>query len=456
MEMEMIKRSAVLVVLFLALLTGFVRSAMAQSKTFVAYVGAYVSGTQYGLNDLVSVGDTFYISLEANNAGNAPAASSAYWAVVGSGTAGPAGAAGATGPQGAMGFGASGPQGLQGPQGLTGAAGPAGPAGSGAGGSGTGGSGTGGVFETRMLTVAAVKGYPLAPGGSFTLLSATGAGSVERIQLAVTYSNGSPTVAPIAAESTITIAVDGKTYSCSLGMFLLWNGYSTSDGTQATSDLFLTKYLGITNATSLSNQAVAGYRRIYIPYKSSISISVSAPSSATTTQYFYSQVEYYPGAAAAGLHPATRNVFHMAVNEWAGSSIAPSAALTLLPNVTGPGELESVYFVSSAPGPAWPGWLEIAPDITVDGTDFRFGGCEDFFGNQFYGTQYHGRADEYGIARYFNSVAPDNTTYWSAYRYFKESPMLFNSSLGITWQNATASSGSATRVGSLVVYYTEN
>lgn len=444
----MMRRSAVAVgmslVLSVALPMSLPRSARAQSKTFVAYMGAYAGGTEYGLNDLVSAGDAFYISLEANNIGNPPSASSTHWALVGSGAAGPAGPAGATGPQGPQGLnGATGPAGPQGPMGATGPAGPAGPGG-------------GQVFETRTLTVAAVKGANVAPGQSYTLFSATGAGSVERIQLAVTYNNGSPTVAPIAANSTIAIAVDGRTYTCSLGMFLLWNGYSTSDGAQATSDLFLTKYLGITNATSLSNQFLGGYRRIYIPYKSSISISVSAPASATTAQYFYSQVEYYPGAPAAGLHPATRNVFHLAVNEWAGSSIAPSAGMTLLADVSGPGELESVYFVSSAPGPAWPGWLEIAPDITVDGADFRFGGCEDFFGNQFYGTQYHGRADEYGIARYFNSGAPDNTTYWSAYRYFKESPMLFNSSLGITWQNAPASSGSATRVGSLVVYYTQN
>jgi hypothetical protein len=427
------------------MLLGLVHPAAAQSKTFVAYVGAYVSGTPYGLNDMVSVGDAFYISLEANNAGNQPSASSPQWALVGSGT----GPAGATGPTGATGpQGPQGPVGGMGPQGPIGATGPQGP---------TGASGSAGqVFETRTLNVTAVKGIPIAPGGSYTLFSANGAGSVERIQLAVTYNNGGTTIAPIGASSVITIAVDGKTYTCPLGMFLLWDGYSTTDGTQATSDLFLTKYIGITNATSASNQILAGYRRIYIRYNSSISISVGTPPSATTTMSFYSQVEYYPGAPAAGLHPATRNVFHMVANDWATSSVAPSAWVTLLPAVTGPGELESVYFVSSAPGPAWPGWLEIAPDLSVDGADFRYGGCEDFFGNQFYGTEYHGRADEYGIARYFTSGAPDNTTYWSAYRYFRESSMLFNNSLGIVWQNAGTGSGPATRVGSLVVYYTEN
>ena len=94
------------------------------------------------------------------------------------------------------------------------------------------------------------------------------------------------------------------------------------------------------------------------------------------------------------------------------------------------------------------------PTITVDGTEFRYGGTEDFFGNQFYGDQFHARADEYGIARDYRSGAPDNTTYWSGYRYFRESPMVFDSSLGMTWVNSWTNSVWATRVGTLAVYYT--
>ena len=110
----------------------------------------------------------------------------------------------------------------------------------------------------------------------------------------------------------------------------------------------------------------------------------------------------------------------------------------------------------SAPGQVEPHWLEMNPDIAVDGSDYRYGGTEDFFGNQFYGDQFHGRADEYGIARYYKSNPPDNTTYWTAYRYFRESPMMFNTSLGMTWQNPSAGNGPATRVGTLAVYYTTN
>jgi hypothetical protein len=237
-------------------------------------------------------------------------------------------------------------------------------------------------------------------------------------------------------------------------MFLLWNGYSTSDGAAATSDLFLSKYLGIASGTSQSNETVSGYRRVYIKYNSSINISIAVPP--VTNAVWWSQVEYYPGVAPAGRYPATRNVFHMVANDWASSTIAENQVLTVIPAVSGPGELESIYFVSSAPGQVEPHWLEMSPDITVDGTDFRYGGTEDFFGNQFYGDQFHGRTDEYGIARYYKSSPPDNTTYWTAYRYFRESPMVFNTSLGMTWLNARTVNGPATQVGTLAVYYTTN
>ncbi len=310
--------------------------------------------------------------------------------------------------------------------------------------------------ETRTFSVSRLKGYNIQAGDSLTLFSATGPGNVERIQIAASYNSGSPSQWPIAANTMLTIAVDGQTYNCTLGMFLLWNGYTASDGVSATKDLFLTKYLGITNASSTSNQYIAGYRRIYIKYNSSINISITVPPASGTygpgNVVWWTQVEYYPGAAPAGRYPATRNVFHMAVNDW--GPIAPSQTLTVLPAVTGAGELESIYFVSSAPGNVEPQWLEANPTIAVDGTQFRFGGTEDFFGNQFYADQWQGRADEYGVARDYHSAAPDNMTYWTAYRYFRESPMIFSNSIGMTWGNAGVEAGPATQVGTLAVYYT--
>ena len=439
--------------LMFAALLGLAVSAAAQARTFVTYAGNYSPSTVYNVNDMVTVGSEFYISLTANNLDNAPAANGSRWALVssGSGVAGAAGPTGATGamgpagPQGATGaIGAMGPAGPQGATGATGAIGPTGPAGP----AGSGGeNGTPGVVrETRTFSVAHIKGYYILGGNSLTLFSATGPGNIERIQVAASYNSDTP----VPANTVMTIVVDGKTYRCTLGMFLLWNGYATTDGVAATQDLFVTKYLGITSATSVSNETISGYRRIYIKYNSSINISIATPPGVNSG--WWTQVEYYPGAAPAGRYAATRNVFHMAVNEWGG--VAPGQWVTVLPTVAGAGELESIYFVSSAPGKVEPQWLEQNPHIAVDGTDFWYGGTEDFFGNQFYGDQWRGRADEYGIARWYWSGAPDNTTYWSGYRDFEESPMVFSSSLGMTWQNANADAGPAARVGTMAVYYT--
>ncbi len=437
------------------------QEARAQARTFVAYMGSYDASTVYNLNDMVSTGGSFYVSLTANNAGNPPATSAAAWAQISGasvagpqGLAGPQGTTGATGPTGPAGTpgpqgvtgaaGPMGPMGLQGPEGAAGPAGPQGPA-------GPAGATAGLVRETRTFSVAHLKGVNIMGGGSLTLFSATGPGNVERIQIAAGYNSGSPSTSPIAANSIITIAVDGKTYSAPLGLFLLWYGYTTGDGVPATPDLFVTRYLGITSATSLSNETISGYRRIYIKYNSSIRITVTVPPGPNIV--WWTQVEYYPGAAADGRYPETRNVFHMYANSV--GPIAPAATLTVLPSIAGQGELESIYFVSTAPGAVEPQWLEANPQIAVDGADFHYGGTEDFFGNQFYGDQFHGRTDEYGIARDYQSAAPDNTTYWSGYRYFRESPMLFGSSLGMTWTNTSPVFGPvAAQVGSLAVYYT--
>jgi Protein of unknown function (DUF2961)/Collagen triple helix repeat (20 copies) len=475
------------VAMVVGLATGFAREAKAQTRTFVAYTGAFSADAAYSVNDMVSVGSDFYISLAPNNRSNYPATSSVQWAKVsaGSGNVGAQGPAGVMGVAGAMGIagamgvagtmgsaglqGISGPQGVAGPQGLTGVAGapgamgpvglmgamgevgqagPAGPAGSdGTSGSGTGANLSGAVRETRPLSVVAWKCINVFAGNSMTLFSATGPGNVERIQVAASYSSD----ASNAANALITIAVDGTTYTTTMGMFLLWNGYTVSDQIPGTKDLFVTKYLGVTGATSISNEIISGYRRIYIKYNKSISISLKVQPGPSVV--WWTQVEYYAGVAPEGWYPSTRNVFHMAVNDWA--AIAPQQALNIIPTVTGPGELESIYFVSSAPGKVEPEWLEANPVIFVDGTEFRYGGTEDFFGNQFYGDQFQARTDEYGIARDYQSGAPDNTTYWTAYRYFDLSPMVFNNTLGMAWQNAAADCGPAGKVGTLAVYYTE-
>jgi hypothetical protein len=233
---------------------------------------------------------------------------------------------------------------------------------------------------------------------------------------------------------------------------MLWDGYQTLDGASSTSDLFATKYLSVTAGTSAGNNTIAGSRRIYIKYNSSITISLTMPAGMNGT--VYTQVDYYSGAAPVGRYPATRNVFHMVANDLAASTT--NQYLEILPAISGVGELESLYLVTTAPGAVEPHWLELPPWVVVDGTSYFYGGAEDFFGNQFYGDQFHGRTDEYGIARYYQSGAPDSTTYWSGYRYFRDTPLVFNSTLSARWQNANDPTLTAAKAGSLVVYYTEN
>ena len=327
------------------------------------------------------------------------------------------------------------------------------------------------VYETRPLNVQAQKAVRIYPGGvggpqSVNILTATGPGNVARIQIAAGW--GYVTPVDVAQRLIITIVVDGQTYTAPLGMFMLWDGWSTLGGavgpstatSNQTASFFSTKYLGIAVA---GQTQMGGDRRINIPYQSSISITISSPSDNATSAFVYSQVEYYSGAAPAGLYPATQNVFHMVTNDWRTSSIVPDQVTTFFPSTTGiTGELESIYFVSSAAGAIYgaTNWLELAPVIAFDGNTFTYRGCEDFFGTQFYGQNGLTRGDECGQAIAFqgqNLGTSDAVTYWTGYRYFKEAPLRFNSSLWINWQNIDPAYGNpATKVGSCVVYYTES
>jgi hypothetical protein len=91
----------------------------------MAWDGAWVSGTNYGLDDAVSYAGNSYLSLTASNVGQRPDVSPGSWAVLAQqGAVGAAGAMGATGAVGAAG--AVGANGAPGAAGATGAAGTAG------------------------------------------------------------------------------------------------------------------------------------------------------------------------------------------------------------------------------------------------------------------------------------------------------------------------------------------
>ncbi|WP_160115257.1 DNRLRE domain-containing protein [Bryocella elongata] len=123
--------------------TGAMGVAGATGAPGLIYQGAYDSGANYDLGDVVVWQGASYASLTASNHGQTPGVNPAAWGLLaaqgGVGVAGPSGATGATGamgPAGAQGpvgpLGAQGVQGPQGPagaQGLTGATGAVGPQG---------------------------------------------------------------------------------------------------------------------------------------------------------------------------------------------------------------------------------------------------------------------------------------------------------------------------------------
>src|ERR1035438_9738585 len=93
-----------------------------QGPAGLAWRSAWSTTTTYNLNDAVDYSGASYISLVANNKGNAPNNFPADWSLLAQ-----AGAQGATGPAGPNGAqGALGPTGATGAQGLTGPTGPAG------------------------------------------------------------------------------------------------------------------------------------------------------------------------------------------------------------------------------------------------------------------------------------------------------------------------------------------
>ena len=108
-----------------------------QGPAGLAWRSAWSTTTTYNLNDAVDYSGASYISLVANNKGNAPNNFPADWSLLAqAGAQGATGPAGPNGAQGAQGVtGASGAQGSAGPQGPTGATGaqgltgPTGPAG---------------------------------------------------------------------------------------------------------------------------------------------------------------------------------------------------------------------------------------------------------------------------------------------------------------------------------------
>jgi DUF2961 family protein len=306
--------------------------------------------------------------------------------------------------------------------------------------------GIGVARENRILRVATnAEATSVAAGATFTLFSATGAGSVERVQLAVIGD------VPAQESSAITITVDGVRYAATTGVFFLnkWQ----ADGGLAAGDLFATKNIANT-FSQVHGDPVNGmgtYRKIYIPYYKSISITYTNASSASAA--LYSQVDYYAGAAPTGLHPATQNYFHMYT--YSLTSLAQFNRITLLPSVAGPGQLDSIFLLIAGKAGA-PQWLEANPSLHIDDVPYTYGGTEDFFGGQYYFVELPVRTDEFGVARL--GLGSHGNFYTTMYRYFHDYPVVFHSSLSFDWANGQKGQGTPPTINAAanIVYYTQS
>jgi hypothetical protein len=306
--------------------------------------------------------------------------------------------------------------------------------------------GTGVTRENRILRVATnAEATSVAAGATFTLFSATGAGSVERVQLAVIGD------VPAQENSAITITVDGVSYAATTGVFFLnqWQ----SDGGLAAGDLFATKNIANTFSQVNGNpvNGMGTYRKIYIPYYRSISITYTNASSASAA--LYSQVDYYAGAAPTGLHPATQNYFHMYT--YPLTSLAQFSRITLLPSVAGPGQLDSIFLLTAGIAGS-PQWLEANPSLNIDDVPYAYGGTEDFFGGQYYFVELPVRTDEFGVARL--GPGSHGNFYTTMYRYFRDYPVVFHSSLSFNWANGQRGQGTPPTINAAanIVYYTQS
>jgi hypothetical protein len=416
------------------------------------------------------------------------------------GPAGPAGAAGIPGPMGPQGIpgqqgatgatGAMGPQGATGPagaQGPIGVAGPAGPGGINGAPGPAGAPGPNNNLAGRTLAstaptdgqviaynAAAAQYQPsssyfedsrklqsqafqpasdstnnLAPGQSFQILNASGAGNVSLIQLALVGIGGSQGDRNnVIINGTIQICTNGEAAPCEqsdLGTFFLVHGVPTPPFTS--SDNFtVTQYSEFTS--------MGAFRRIFIPYTNGCTITITNNSNVASGRLF-SQVYYYQGAPPPQLTGTRKKTFHMATVPF--TNIAQFAPLNLI-NVTGRGQIEGIHLFVYNQTTGAPTWLEGDVDWTIDGSlNGAAGGTEDFFGGQYYWTQNQFTSDSWGVMK----NGPFDGSYYATgmYRLFNKDPMVFDQSIQITWHNGQSGQNTppgAVNASAIVFYYLDH
>jgi hypothetical protein len=395
------------------------------------------------------------------------------------GMPGQAGTAGATGPSGPRG--AAGIPGPQGPIGLTGASGPAGNNG-GSGPAGAAGPNNNLAGRTLASTApvdgqviaynaAAAQYQPssayvedsrklqsqafqpandstnnLAPGQSMQIFSATGAGNVGMIQLAlIGEGGGAGDRNDVIINGVIQICTNGEAAPCQradIGTFFLVHGVPTQPF--AASDNF-----AVTNYAEFTS--MGAFRRIFIPYSNGCTITIINKSNVAAGKLF-SQVYYYQGTPPPQLTGTRKKTFHMATIPF--TPVAQFAPLDLI-NTAGRGQIEGVnlFVYKQQTGP--PTWLEGDMNWTIDSSvTGGVGGTEDFFGGQYYWLQNQNTTDSWGVMK--NAVFDGNFYATGMFRLFHKDPMVFDQSLQLTWHNGQAGQNTppgTVNVSAIVFYY---
>lgn len=394
------------------------------------------------------------------------------------GQSGAIGQAGPTGPQGAPGIpGPQGPIGTTGPAGQNGSAGPPGVPGAPGPNNNLAGQTVASMAPTDGQVIAfnaaanqyqPSSGYVedsrkiqsqfyqpandastnIAPGQSMQIFSATGAGNVSMIQLALVGVSGSGyDHNNLILNGTIRICTNGQAAPCEqsdIGTFFLVHGAPTPPFTS--SDNF--------TVTQVSeNTSMGAFRRIFIPYSNGCTITIINNSTVATGKVF-SQVYYYQGAPPPQVTGTRKKVFHMATIPFTG--LAQYAPIDLI-DVTGRGQIEGIHLFAYNQSNI-PSWLEGDMNWTIDGSfTGGAGGTEDFFGGQYYWTQNQYSTDSWGIIK--NGILDTNYYATGMYRLFNKDPMVFDQSMKLTWHNGQTGEGvppGVVNVSAIVFYYLDH
>ena len=298
--------------------------------------------------------------------------------------------------------------------------------------------------EDRLMQVSTVENVLLAAGGTAVLANVTsGPGNVEFIQLAV-ESAGTGAVSDrssLMADTTIRLTVDGVVLTpVPVGLFYLIYGTTPGNAPNPAPKTFLADDFAVPKYPTDNPPNFGAFRRLFIPFGVSCKIELINGSS-VAGGYIYSQVQYRQGAIPLNLTGTRRKRFGMQVTTF--TSLAAYQSLQLL-NVTGRGQLDSIQLFLFGPGSSL-SFLEGNPTLALDGNAQTWGGTEDFFGTQYYGSYITGACSNAWGVPINTGIQVSNTpqTAWGGYRIFKRDPMIFNASAQFSIINGQSGEGAS-------------